>query len=134
MLTCQIFFKNELVKPGITFSREMLLSGYLAQTLTGTSRQIAMSLGVSWSSYVKRTLKSILEYSWNSNQNQNSRPIKQIILDFYDHDISLIKHYIAKVKLWNSKFLIIYLKGKLFVRFRDSPRYCYKASYIKTWN
>ena len=65
------------------------------------SRKIKKSLGISWSSYKsakERTLKSILEHSQNSNQNQNIKAAtKQLILDFYNRDdISKVLPYKSK--------------------------------------
>ena len=71
-----------------------------------------MSLGILWSSYKsakERTLKSILEHSQNSNQNQNIKAAtKQLILEFYNRDaISKVLRYrnkTVKVKIIDNAF------------------------------
>ena len=88
-------------KPQHNLARKVLLSTYPVHTFTETSRKIKMSLGISWSSYKsakERTLKSILEHSQNSNQNQNIKAAtKQLILDFYNRDdISKVLPYKSK--------------------------------------
>ena len=88
-------------KPQHNLSKKVLLSTYPVHTFTETSWKIKKSLGIWWSSYKsakERTLKSILEHSRNSNQNQNIKaPTKQLILDFYNcDDISKVLPYKSK--------------------------------------
>ena len=89
-------------KPQHNLARKVLLSTYPVHTFTETSNKIKKSLEVLWSSYKsakERTLKSILEHSLNSNQNQNLKAVtKQLILDFYNRD-KISKYYHINVKL-----------------------------------
>ena len=87
--------------PQYNLARKVLLSTYPFHTLTEASRKMKKSLGILCSSYKsakERTLKSILEHSQNSNQNQNIKAAtKQLILDFYNRDdISKVLPYKSK--------------------------------------
>ena len=120
----------------------MLLGKYyfLVHTFTDTSRKIKKSLGISWSSYKsakERTLKSILEHSQNSNQNQNiTAATKQLILDFYNrHDQGIIQKKSASGSrtlpfvIFDKKVPFFPKNGVILTYFWEA--HCQKCSFFK---